>query len=216
MLDHFIEGVLATSLIEWFAVASSIAYVILAAQNKILCWFFAFISSALYVYICFSANLYLESVLQLFYVIMAVVGYLLWNRSKKVAPSIGDGILDDPNKIVSETKPGIVKWPAKYHAINLAISTLMAFLLGYLFSVYTDQASPYIDASTTVFSLVATFMVTKKVLENWIYWIIIDAVSVYLYFSRDLHLTAVLFLVFTVLAIVGYFSWKKSLTTQEG
>lgn len=216
MLDHFIEGVLATSFVEWVAVASSIAYVILAAQNKILCWLFAFISSALYVYICFSANLYLESVLQLFYVIMAVVGYLFWNRSKKAAPSIGDGILDNPNKIVLETKPGIVKWPAKYHAINLALSTSMAFLLGYLFSVYTDQASPYIDASTTVFSLVATFMVTKKVLENWIYWIIIDAVSVYLYFSRELHLTAVLFLVFTVLAIVGYISWKKSLTTQEG
>lgn len=195
MLDNLIEGILATSLVEWIAVASSVIYVILAAQKQILCWFFAFISSALYVYLCFSAQLYLESILQLFYVVMAVVGFLLWNRP---------------------TKTEIIKWKVSYHIINILVSAGFTFLLGYLFSVYTDQANPYIDAATTVFSLAATFMVTQRVLENWIYWIVIDAVSVYLFYTRELHLTAVLFLIFTVLAIVGYFSWKKSLTTQQG
>ena len=194
MLDSLIEGILSTSALEWIAVCSSIIYVILAARKLIYCWLFAFISSALYVYICLSANLYLESVLQLFYVVMAVVGFLLWNKSES---------------------EDIIKWPAKYHVINLSLSTLTVLLFGYLFSVYTDQANPYVDASTTVFSLVATFMVTKKVLENWIYWIIIDAVSVYLYFSRDLHLTAVLFVIFTVLAIVGYVSWNKTMKTAQ-
>lgn len=194
MLDNLIDGILSTSALEWIAVCSSIIYVILAARKLIYCWLFAFISSALYVYICFSANLYLESVLQLFYVVMAVVGFLLWNKS-------------DSGKIIS--------WPIKYHVINLSLSTFTALLLGYLFSAYTDQANPYVDASTTVFSLVATFMVTKKVLENWIYWIIIDAVSVYLYFSRDLHLTAVLFVIFTILAIAGYVSWNKAMKTAQ-
>lgn len=195
MLDNLIEGILATSLVEWIAVASSVIYVILAAQKQILCWFFAFISSALYVYLCFSAQLYLESILQLFYVVMAVVGFLLWNRP---------------------TKTEIIKWKVSYHIINILVSAGLTFLLGYLFSIYTDQANPYIDAATTVFSLAATFMVTQRVLENWIYWIVIDAVSVYLFYTRELHLTAVLFLIFTVLAIVGYFSWKKSLTTKQG
>ena len=194
MFDNLIEGILSTIVLEWIAVCSSIIYVILAARKLIYCWLFAFISSALYVYICFAANLYLESVLQLFYVVMAVVGFLLWNKSDS-----GE----------------IIKWPAKYHVINLSLSTLTALLLGYLFSVYTDQANPYVDASTTVFSLVATFMVTKKVLENWVYWIIIDAVSVYLYFSRDLHLTAVLFVIFTLLAITGYVSWNKTMKTAQ-
>ena len=189
MLDNLIEGIISTSILEWIAVCSSIIYVILAAKKLIYCWLFAFISSALYVYICFTANLYLESVLQLFYVVMAIVGFLLWNRSNSGQ---------------------IIKWPVKYHVINLTLSTITALILGYLFSRFTDQASPYIDASTTVFSLAATFMVTKKVLENWIYWIIIDAISVYLYFSRDLHLTAVLFLVFTILAIAGYMSWNRT------
>ncbi len=194
MLENLLEGIRSTSILEWVAVCSSIIYVILAARKMILCWLFAFISSALYVYICFSANLYLESALQLFYVVMAVIGYLLWNRA---------------------SKGQIIKWPVKYHVINLSLSTLIALFLGYLFSVYTDQASPYVDASTTVFSLVATFMVTKKVLENWIYWIIIDAVSVYLYFSRDLHLTAMLFVIFTLLAFAGYVSWNKTLKSGQ-
>jgi nicotinamide mononucleotide transporter len=193
VLDNLIEGIISTTILEWIAVCSSIIYVILAAKKLIYCWLFAFISSALYVYICFTANLYLESVLQLFYVVMAIVGFLLWNRSNSGQ---------------------IIKWPVKYHVINLTLSTITALVLGYLFSRFTDQASPYIDASTTIFSLAATFMVTKKVLENWIYWIIIDAISVYLYFSRDLHLTAVLFLVFTILAIAGYMSWNRTYKSE--
>lgn len=195
MLDGLIEGILATSLIEWVAVATSLTYVILAAQKRILCWLFAFISSSLYVYLCFSTQLYLETVLQFFYVVMAIVGFVLWNRT---------------------TESKIITWKVKHHILNVIISSTLTLVLGYLFSLYTNQANPYVDAATTVFSLAATFMVTKQVLENWIYWIIIDTVSVYLYFSRGLQLTAVLFVLFTVLAIVGYFSWKKSLTTQQG
>lgn len=195
MFDHLIEGIISTSLIEWIAVSTSIIYVILAARKLILCWLFAFISSVLYVYLCFSAQLYLETILQLFYVVMAIVGFLLWNRS---------------------TDTRVTTWKVKDHVLNILVSSVLTLVLGFLFSEYTDQANPYVDASTTVFSLAATFMVTKRVLENWIYWIIIDAVSVYLYFTRELHLTAVLFMVFTVLAIVGYFSWKKSQTIQQG
>lgn len=193
MLDSFVEGVYSTSYLEWIAVSTSIAYVILAARKLMMCWLFAFISSVLYVYLCFTAQLYLETILQLFYVAMAIVGYFMWNRS-------------------SESR--IITWKVKYHVANIFLSAGLSVFLGYLFSLYTDQANPYIDAFTTVFSLTATFMVTQRVLENWIYWIIIDAVSIYLYSARDLHLTAVLFIIFTVLAIVGYFSWKKSLTIQ--
>lgn len=216
MLDGLIEGILATSLIEWVAVATSLTYVILAAQKRILCWLFAFISSSLYVYLCFSTQLYLETVLQFFYVVMAIVGFVLWSRSAKEEDLINGDILDEPNETSDKKRSGIVRWPVEYHIVNVLLSTIAAILLGFLFSIYTNQANPYVDAATTVFSLAATFMVTKKVLENWIYWIIIDTVSVYLYFSRGLQLTAVLFVLFTVLAIVGYFSWKKSLTTQQG
>ena len=68
---------------------------------------------------------------------------------------------------------------------------------------------PIVDSFTTVFAIIATYMVTKKVLENWLYWIIIDTVSVYLYFSKDLHLTSLLFITYTIIAVFGYFIWIK-------
>jgi nicotinamide mononucleotide transporter len=81
--------------------------------------------------------------------------------------------------------------------------------MGFYFSTYTSAKMPIVDSFTTIFSIIATYLVTKKVLENWLYWIVIDVVSIYLYFGRDLHLTSLLFIVYTVIAIFGYFSWIK-------
>jgi nicotinamide mononucleotide transporter len=81
--------------------------------------------------------------------------------------------------------------------------------MGFYFATYTNAKMPIVDSFTTVFSLFATYMVVKKILGNWLYWIIIDTVSVYLYFSRDLHLTALLFMAYTIIAIFGYFNWLK-------
>jgi nicotinamide mononucleotide transporter len=190
------EGIKATSLIEWLAVVSSIIYVILVAKRLIICWLFAFVGSALFVYLCYEGKLYIESLLQLFYVIMAVVGWLSWKKSE---------FKDNT----------IVKWKMNSHLLNIAISGVLAFILGYLFEKYTNQANPYIDAFTTLYSLSATYMVTKKILGNWIYWIIIDLVSIYLYAQRDYNLTAVQYGLFTVLAVFGFFAWRKEFKTQK-
>lgn len=190
------EGIKSTSLIEWLAVVSTIMYVILVAKRLIICWLFAFVGSALFVYLCYEGNLYIESILQLFYVIMAVVGWLSWKKSA----------LKDNT---------IVKWKMNSHLLNVAISGVLAFILGYLFEIYSNQANPYIDAFTTLYSLSATYMVTKKILGNWIYWIIIDLVSIYLYAQRDYNLTAVQYGLFTILAVFGFFAWRKEYKTQK-
>jgi nicotinamide mononucleotide transporter len=100
--------------------------------------------------------------------------------------------------------------------INIVISTLLTVLLGFIFSAFTSQQLPYLDAFTTVFSIGATFMVTQKVLENWMYWIVIDLLSIHLYAHRDLNLTAVLFALYTIIAVVGYFRWRKAFRLQQG
>ena len=128
---------------------------------------------------------------------MAFLGWYLWKKN-------------------AENKEEVKKWNLSNHVINITLSTIATLLLGYLFARYTDQANPYVDAFTTSFSLAATFMVTRKILENWIYWILIDIVSIYLYAERGLQLTAMLFLIFTILAIVGYFSWLKKYNVQKG
>lgn len=193
--DKVYEGVAATSLWEWLAVLSSILYVFFAAKKKIVCWLFALIASFSYIYVCFISMLYVETILHVFYLVMAVVGWLMWKNTQG-------------------TKKDIKTWTGMQHVVNILCSLIIAILLGYIFDTYTEQANPYIDAFTTCYSLAATYMVTQKVLENWLYWIIIDAVSIYLYATRGLELSALLFLLFTLLAVWGYFSWSKQFKSQ--
>ena len=177
------------SIIESAAVFFSILYVILAVKESIWCWGAAIISVILYIYICYSAQLYPETGLQVFYLLMAFYGYHQWNKN--------------------ESTLKVQQWTTTKHLLILLLGALLTFLMGFYFTIYTNAAMPLVDSFTTVFSVFATYMVTKKVLGNWLYWIVIDIVSVYLYFSRDLHLTSLLFIVYTVIAIFGYFSWLK-------
>ena len=179
------------SIIESIAVFFSILYVILAAKENILCWWAAAISVILYIYICFSAQLYAETGLQIFYLFIAFYGHYNWNKK-------------DQSLQISE-------WSISKHLFILIAGAIFTFLIGFYFTTYTNAKMPIIDSFTTVFAVLATYMVVKKILGNWLYWIVIDAVSVYLYFSRDLHLTSLLFMVYTIIAIFGYFSWMKKL-----
>ncbi|MCR9171191.1 MAG: nicotinamide riboside transporter PnuC [bacterium] len=197
--ETFWEGVVATSLLEWFGVVFGLTYLVLAAYRSIWCWLFAFVASAIYVYLCFSIQLYIESVLQLFYVVMAVVGWLNWNADTSD----------------SKVKIDVVTWKPSHHVINVLGSGVLAFALGWIFDTYTDQANPYLDASTTVYSLVATFMLAQRVLENWIYWIVIDAISIGLYASRGLYLTSVQYFIFTLLAAYCLYTWWRQYQTQK-
>ena len=117
---------------------------------------------------------------------MAGVGYYMWNK---------------------DNKEEIKEWSELKHLGIILLGTILTFFMGFYFSIYTDSVMPITDSFTTIFSLIATYMVVKKVLGNWLYWIVIDLVSVYLYFNRDLHLTSLLFVVYTIIAVFGYFSW---------
>jgi len=177
------------SIIEFVAVFFSVLYVILAVKESIWCWGAALISVTLYIYICYNAQLYPETGLQFFYLLMAFYGYYHWNKN--------------------DSNLQIQVWTITKHLRILLLGAILTFLIGFYFSIYTNAVMPLVDSFTTVFSVFATYMVAKKVLGNWLYWIVIDAVSVYLYFSRDLHLTSLLFMGYTIIAIFGYFSWLK-------
>ena len=190
------EVVKATSIVEWLAVTSSIIYVILAAKRLIICWFFAFIGSILFVYLCYIGKLYIESILQFFYVIMAIIGWINWRKSKT-------------------KKISIQKWTLNNHLVNIILSGIFSIIIGYFFENYTNQENPYIDSFTTCYSLSATYMVTKKILDNWIYWIIIDLISIYLYATRGYNLTALQYIIFTFLALFGFIAWNNQYQKQK-
>ena len=198
-----------TDWIEWLAVLCSLLYVILISYKKNSAWLFAILSSGLYVYLCYSTQLYLEVGLQIFYVLMAIYGWFSWYQDERKDEPI------DPNSFAESNEGRIIRWNLKQHVLNVIISGVLMLLLGYVFANFTNQANPFVDAFTSVFSFTATFMVTKKVLENWIYWIIIDAISVYLFYSRELYVTAGLMCLYSLIALFGLVKWYLIYKRQD-
>ncbi|MFA0961498.1 nicotinamide riboside transporter PnuC [Roseivirga sp. BDSF3-8] len=187
----------AMTWVEAVAVVLGLLYLILASRESLWCWPAALLSVCLYIYICLNAKLYSETGLQFFYLAMAIYGWYSWKNGSQSR---------------NEELP-ITVWPLRYHIVIILAGSLITILAGYIMDNQTDAALPYMDAFTTVFSVITTIMVTRKVLENWLYWIIIDGVGVYMYFQRELFLTSLLFLIYVGIVIYGYFDWQKRMQT---
>ena len=177
--------------LESIAVLFSILYVILVARENIWCWAAAIISVSLYIFICYEAKLYAETGLQFFYLIMSIIGFFFWKESS------------------NKKRLNIKELSIGDHSLILFIGIVFTLILGYILTIYTQAKLPLLDSFTTVFSIIATFMVIKKILENWLYFIAIDLVSIYLYNSRDLQQTAMLFVLYATIACIGYYNWIR-------
>ena len=179
-------------LLTWenLAVVLAIAYLLLAMRENVLCWVAAFLSTAIYTVVFWNVSLVMESALNVFYMGMAVYGWIQWN-------SRGD-----------DQSVEIHSWSWLTHLRVIAGILVLTAVVGSLISG-TGAARPYVDSFTTVASVITTFMVARKVLENWLYWIVIDAVSIWLYLDRGLESTAGLFALYVVLAVVGFFQWRS-------
>ena len=196
MLKIFTDFFYNTPIIDIIAVITGIIYVLLAAKNHILCWLFGIISSALTTYaVFFHYNLYMETFLNAFYVFAGVWGWLNWNRQKKLN-----------RKVIS------YGWDR--HLPIILSGLAFTFILGFIFKTWTDSSAPYLDAFTTVFALMTTFMVGLRILENWLYWIVIDSASIYLYSSRGGHFFILLFSVYIIVSVLGYLQWRKEYKTD--
>ena len=183
--------------VESVAVVMAVGYLLLAIRENIWCWFCAGVSTALYIWLFFGARLYMESALNVFYFVMALYGWHVWRSGRS------DG----------HRRP-VVKWPATTHGIALALIVVASLVSGFLLSTKTDAAYPYVDSMTTWSAIWATFLVARKVLENWWYWLVIDAASVVIYWTRDLHLTALLFVVYVAMIPFGLVAWQRSRREQ--
>jgi nicotinamide mononucleotide transporter len=201
LFSSFIQYSLSLPWLELTAMVLSIAYVVLAAQGSIWCWPAAFISTALYTYIFYDVLLLMDSALNVYYLIMAVYGYWMWQ--KNIAP-----------ETQTNEKFSVVSLPAIWHLKACSILTVVAFGLGYIMANYTPADFPYIDTFTTVFAVFATYLVTQKVLQNWLYWIVIDFVSIYLYIQKALQPTTFLFMIYVIIAAWGYIKWRDLYQNQ--
>ena len=168
----------------------------LTTQQRIWCWPVAIIAIVIYIYIFFKSKLYGDSALQVFYLAMSFYGWYEWLYGGK-----------------EHTELTLSKIDLKMLIITTAAGVGGTFVLVYFLKM-TDSNVPWLDACTTSFSLVATWMMARKILENWLYWIIIDLLYVGIYIYKDLYVTGLQYFIFTILAAYGYWQWRKELKLQ--
>ena len=194
VLDAIIAGFAAIPPAEWAAVLLALGYLLLAVRQNAWCWACAVASSAIFLVLFARGGLVMQAVLQLFYIAMGVYGWLAWR---------GGG---DAGRALPVTRLTL-RWHGFAIAGVLAASAVNGWAVG------GGQGGwvPYVDALVAWGSVLATVMVTRKVLENWLYWIALDSIAAVLYWTQGFQATAVLFVVYVVIAVRGYFEWRASL-----
>lgn len=191
-LNELYYGLLNMGWLEALGVAFGILYIFFAARESIWCWPASLVSVSIYIIICYQVQLYAELGLQFYYLGTTAYGWWHWRNPG--------------NK--KEQLP-ISKMKINQHLIFILIGGVITIALGYFLVNQTDAQLPYLDSFTTVFSIFTTILVTRKVLENWLYWVAIDAVGAYIFFQRELYLTSLLMAAYVIIATAGYINWRK-------
>jgi len=178
---------------EILAVILGISYVLLAAKESLWAWVFAFLSTIIYTLLFWEGALVSSSLLNFYYMGMAVYGFILWRSGGEKGEELE-----------------VTRWSIKKNMTLIISGLLIAAVLGYLSDMYTDAKFVYLDTFVMVFSVLATWMLANKILENWLYWIVVDSAAIVLYWKSGYLVTIVLFVLYVVLAFYGYASWRKA------
>jgi len=188
------------NLLEIFGVILALFYVVLAMWEHPLCWIAALLSSLCYLEVFYSARLYTESALQLFFIALSLQGLRRWQKisADNISECFGEEIT-------------ISHLPFSFQVQQIMLSSICAVILGYGVYYSTGARFAFIDSLITVFSIYATYLTTEKIIENWLYWIAIDTVASILYMFKGLFLTAGLYGIYVILATAGFMQWKKAM-----
>ena len=193
-MNYFTEN--WVEIVEILATILSLIYLYLSIKRRISLWIFGFLCSALYALVFFQSRFYAGMTLQFYYLFISVYGWINWKRGKE------NGAEELP----------VSRVPKRTIFYLIPISLLI--FAGYYF-VHAQTDSPPVvalgDSLLTALSIAATWMLAKKYIEYWLVFIVVNPLSALLFFYQDLYPTAFLFVVYTIMAVVGYRQWKKIL-----
>ena len=181
---------------EILAMLTGVAYAVLAARRNRLCWVAGAVSSALAALLAGMRELPMQSALQVFFVGMSVYGWMSWTRS------------------AAQGEVPVGLWPVPWHVGAAIVVTLLAVAAAQVLAAETRAAWPLLDSLTTGFSLLATWLAARAKLENWLYWIAIDGVLVFLFYVQELPYLALLNVLFIGIAAGGFIAWRRRLMAQ--
>ncbi|WAC42123.1 nicotinamide riboside transporter PnuC [Pedobacter sp. SL55] len=194
--QQFIQQLQQTSWLEWLGFVSTIACIYLAAKENILNWPISIISIVISAVLYFQSHLFGDFALQFYFLFTAFYGWWFWIKKKK------------------EVAKPIVSIKAIHWLTIMAAVLVFTGVLGYLLDQYTPTNVPYEDGFCTAVSLVAQIMLTRKILENWILWIIVDICYVPLLIYKNLNVYAMLYTILVIIALKGHLDWKKTYREQ--
>ena len=193
------EQIRGQDVIEWIGLMTGIVYVILAAYERPSCWIFGIISSAAIAYKSFDAyKLIADGILQLFYVVMGLIGLWNWISGRQGG----------------KEKP-VTSQPIVQHAIAIALCFIISIPLSGILAEYAAARYSYLDTLITLGSIWATVLLIRKELNNWLYWIILDFMLIFLYFISQAYLFSLLMVIYTGIAFWGYRQWKRQMNTSN-
>jgi nicotinamide mononucleotide transporter len=186
--------------LEIFGALSGFIYIFLEIKANKWMWPVGFITSLVYVFVFFDAKFYADMSLQFYYIFISIYGWYLWLKGEQH----------------SNKKEYQISHVRLKDIAGLSIFFVIAFvLISYILVKYTDSPLPYWDTLTTALSIVATWMLAKKLIQHWYLWVVINLIAMGLYIYKDLYPTSILHLVYTIFAVIGYFEWKRMMQKQE-
>ena len=188
-----------TNYVEILGVIFSILYLYFSIRQNILLWPMGIASALLYMVVFFQSKFYADMGLNGYYVVISIYGWFLWKRGQEE----------------QESGLPVIRLGKKNAAILLLVTAAAFVGIGIVLKEYTDSPVPFWDAFTTAVSFTATWMLARKILENWILWIIVDLVSMGLYLYRGLYPTLLLFGIYTTMAVIGYYKWLRSYQSRS-
>ncbi len=189
------------NVLEIIGAVIGLVYILLEYKANVWLWPVGILMSLFYVVVFFNGKFYADAAINVYYIGANVYGWTAWlnNRSQN-----------------SEKKEvGISHAPLKWLAISIAVSIVLWMAISFVLSNYTDSVAPLGDAFTTALSIVAMWLLAHKYIEQWLFWIVVEVVSVSLYLWKGLYPTAVLYVVYTVVAVLGYVNWQKKMTAKK-
>ena len=186
---------LQTNWVEIAGVILSLIYIYLSIEQKVSLWIFGFLSSALYIVVFFQSKFYADMSLQFYYLVISVYGWFSWKMGKP-----------DSGQELPATKT------SKRLLVHLGLASIIIYIIYYIIlAKFTDSSIPKADSLVGMLSVIGTWMLARKLIENWLVWIVADGIAAGLFFYKELYPTAVLFIIYTVMAVVGYLQWKKTI-----
>jgi len=191
VIEAILTGLRNTSPAEAVGVVLGLMYSILAVLRTRWCWVAGGLGSAILMVLAWKAKLPMQSGLQGYYVAMAVYGFWHWSK---------DGARQTP----------VTTWPLRFHLISWVVIVALSALTSQYLARETQAAWPFLDSLTTWGSLLATWLTAQVKLENWLYWIVLDAIAVFLFAAQGLMFVALLFLAYLVISTFGFVTWFRS------